>query len=480
MLKDLNNINNQIYDIGIIGAGPAGITLALNLSKKFSVALLEGGDFDFSENSQNIYKGNNSGDKYFDLDETRLRLFGGSSNHWGGMCRPLENFDFKKKIFSKLSHWPLDKMDLDAYLQKACNILEIKNNFIKKKIYKEIQEINFQFSPPVNFNSKYKKSILYSNNIHLFLNSNALYLTPGNSLTDVLVANYKNKKFSLKAKRIILCLGGIETSRFLLLSKSKNRSFLKNNDNVGKFWMEHPHYVIGDVIFKEKNDYSKTPIKYEDLKYYVISDRLKLEKKILNCSLRLDRYKKNPYQKEQLKKLIYDLSCVAPELSKKIFDLFDKNLVCGGRLISVSEQEPNVESFISLNNKEKDRFGLPRANLNWKKNIQDIKTIRTTAEIFANYFASEDHGRIAIQSWLYDDKFTENDNFIAGNHHMGGCRISSSSKNGVVNHNFELHDHKNVFICGSSIFPSGGHSNPTLTIIQLALSLAKKFNNNIL
>jgi len=477
VLVEIKNLSNKIYDICILGAGPAGITLALNLSKNFNIALIEGGDFNFSDKSQNIYKGKNIGDKYFELDETRLRLFGGSSNHWGGMCRSLDDFEFIKKNYSKLANWSLNKKDLDLYLDKACEILEIQNNFFSKKINNKINEINFQFSKPVNFNTKYKDEILKSKNIDLFINTNAQFLKPKNKIHSVSIKNFKNEEFLINSKKFIICLGGIETSRFLLLSKFKNNSFLKNNNNIGKYWMEHPHFVVGDVILKEQKDYAKKPASYEEMKYFTLNDNLKLEKKILNCSIRLDKFQNNPYQRDKLKKMIHDLSCVAPKLSKKMFDLFDKNLLCGGRIIAVSEQEPNENSKIVLDRNSVDRFNLPRVNLNWKKNRQDLKTLRVTAEEFAKDFAKNNYGRIAIQNWLYSENFTENENFLAGNHHMGGCRMSSNSKNGLVDNNLELHDFKNVYICGSSVFPSAGHSNPTLTIIQLSLKLASKINS---
>ena len=92
----ISNIISEenIFDFTIIGTGPASITLALELERKgFSSILFEAGGTDYSEESQNYYSGDVVGDKYFPLDVTRLRYFGGSSNHWGGWCRPLDEHD---------------------------------------------------------------------------------------------------------------------------------------------------------------------------------------------------------------------------------------------------------------------------------------------------------------------------------------------------------------------------------------------------
>ena len=72
----------------LIGSGPAGVTIARKLAGAgIPVAIFEAGKADFTEESQDFYKGKTVGDYYFDLDVTRLRYFGGCSNHWAGWCR---------------------------------------------------------------------------------------------------------------------------------------------------------------------------------------------------------------------------------------------------------------------------------------------------------------------------------------------------------------------------------------------------------
>jgi choline dehydrogenase-like flavoprotein len=95
------------FDVCIIGSGPAGVTVATKLSRAGKkVALLEGGGESYDQASQDLYKGNIVGDKYYPLDVARLRYFGGTSNHWGGWCRPLGKEDFEAKgVFAKTA-WP--------------------------------------------------------------------------------------------------------------------------------------------------------------------------------------------------------------------------------------------------------------------------------------------------------------------------------------------------------------------------------------
>ena len=100
----------KMADFCVVGSGPAGITLALELEREgLSVILLEGGGLDRSAESQDLYKGDVVGDPYYALESARLRYLGGSSNHWGGWCQPLGEFDFQKTEGFPAAHWPIEK-----------------------------------------------------------------------------------------------------------------------------------------------------------------------------------------------------------------------------------------------------------------------------------------------------------------------------------------------------------------------------------
>ena len=83
------------FDVCICGGGPAGITLALRLAEAgLNVALLEAGGRDYSDRAQALYRGENGGLDYFDLDIVRVRQLGGSTNHCGGWVRALDSRRF--------------------------------------------------------------------------------------------------------------------------------------------------------------------------------------------------------------------------------------------------------------------------------------------------------------------------------------------------------------------------------------------------
>ena len=100
-------------DICIIGAGAAGITIAREfIGSPYSVILLESGGLEIEAETQALYEGENVGRDYFELDTTRLRYFGGSTNHWGGMCAPLSSLIFEKRPWVPMSGWPFNYVHL--------------------------------------------------------------------------------------------------------------------------------------------------------------------------------------------------------------------------------------------------------------------------------------------------------------------------------------------------------------------------------
>ena len=115
------------YDVCIIGARAAGITLARALrSEPISVCLLESGGFEFENETQSLYRGVTSGaglrSDY--LSTSRLRFFGGTTNHWAGMCRPLDPMDFAVRPWVPHSGWPISRDDLAPYYRRAADVLQ--------------------------------------------------------------------------------------------------------------------------------------------------------------------------------------------------------------------------------------------------------------------------------------------------------------------------------------------------------------------
>ena len=245
IFNNYSEIKDLKFDLIIIGSGPAGMSVALELEdKKISTLIIEAGKHNFSDESQKFYDGSVLGDKYPPLSVTRLRQFGGSSGHWGGVCRSLEEHDFV--------NWPIKKRDLDIYSNKAKKIINLKrDNFYKKKLNDEFDVVRFEVSP-LNFRDRYKEQIKKSKYIHIITESFVTKLTGDQKINEVSFYN-KGNYYNLKSKYFVLACGGIENSRLMHLIRKNNPSLLDSKMPIGNYFLEHPYNNIGEAFIDIEN-----------------------------------------------------------------------------------------------------------------------------------------------------------------------------------------------------------------------------------
>lgn len=451
----------------IIGSGPAGISLALKLEKLGIPSLIvEAGGFEYSTSSQEPYKGNVIGDEYAPLDAARLRHLGGTSGHWGGWCFPLDEADFEQRDGFPNSGWPIKKEHLDPFSQETCQILGVAPFPPNIKHSEHIQEVTFRFSK-VRFGEKYKEEIKKSKLIGLLINSPLHSLVPNKSAISHINIQSKNKIKTIKAKYFSLCTGGIENSRMLLWSNQlSNDRVVPENKSLGKYWMEHPHFNIGESVMfqssKLHRDISETTY---PINFFAPTTRFLRENGVGNFALRVEIIQSDP------KRLVKDMLCSAGNIFSNIAD---KDLVpnfCARTIKVAWGQTPLRSNRIELSKSEKDSMGIPRVNLYWKKEAQDRVTAQASIKLLGTYLVNSDIGRAKVSSWLTNDEDYPSDDEKFGYHHMGGTRMASTKETGVVDMNCKVFGMDNLFVGGSSVFATAGHANPTYTIVQLALRL---------
>jgi choline dehydrogenase-like flavoprotein len=142
-----------------------------------------------------------------------------------------------------------------------------------------------------------------------------------------------------------------------------------------------------------------------------------------------------------------------------------------------AEQAPNPDSRVTLTG-ERDALGMPRVALDWRLSPIDKRSVRVTMEALDGELRRLDLGTCTPEPWLAEDgPDWEVDPLISnhpigGFHHMGTTRMAASPRAGVVDADCRVHGVANLYVAGSSVFPTGGWANPTLTIVALALRLA--------
>lgn len=456
-------------DVCVIGAGAAGITLARQLARhSIDVIVCEAGGLEMSEDSQRVYEAETVGDEYFPLDTARLRYFGGSTNHWGGWCRPLDAYDFETKVDGVPTAWPIGKDELDPYHKQASRILELKP-FDQDEALKtdQLKRVSFRFSPPVRFGEKFHKELAGSEHVRVLLHANLMGArSTDGRIASVSVRDYEGNIRDISARFFVLACGGIENSRLLLwLRETGGLPFAQNSRLIGRFWMDHPVAPLGDVVITDPDSFK---FNQHALDFFCPTSKFIRDNSTLNCRLYL---KTTEYG--GAKEVIADLLCVAPAFGEWAMRQLDKRLACVAQLKAAWEQEPTFYNAVTLGD-ARDKFGIPRTRLFWSRSELDRHTVSETAKAFAQYCVDQNIGRVRLDEWLLDsERGFPSIMEMAGRHHMGGTRMAASAKAGVVDTDCRIFGTKNFYVAGSSVFPSGGHANPTFSIVQLSLRLAE-------
>lgn len=465
------------YDVCIVGSGAAGITLAAKArAEGLSVFLAEGGGLDYEDYSQALYRGEVVGDEYFPLDEARLRYFGGTTNHWGGMCRPLEEHDFRPKSASPMGGWPIAKTDLDPFLPEVRDVLEIPEHPPDIPLDGDgtLRRVHFVFSPPVRFAEKYGPAFEADGGIDVCFNANIVEVDfDGRAVRRARFRNYGEDSIWVSARAFVLACGGIENSRFLLhWNRGLNGALGDAGGMVGRYWMEHPTATIGDFLvcgdFAFPDDNVYLPFS-RDRMYLAPTPAFLDAHGILNCRLRFDRVHHGAVDR-----MLSAATCPADGWLASILGDADSWNLPVGWVRASSEQVPDPDNRVTLGD-DADALGVPRPVVHWRRSALDKKTVRTVALQAAAYLAQADLGRMKLHDWLIDpgDDFAceGGGHCPGGYHHMGGTRMAASPATGVVDRDCRVFGTENLYMAGSSVFPSTGYCNPTMSIAQLALRL---------
>lgn len=496
--QSIPNLSRLEGDICIVGAGAAGITIALEfLNSPYKIILLESGGFEYEAQTQDLNQGYNVGLRYFPLKSARLRFFGGTSGHWAGLCAPLDAIDFEERPWVPYSGWPFSKKELDPFYKKAHLICELGPYNYDPHYWEtkyphsqclpldstKIRTKIWQKSPPTRFGKKYKATIVEASNIHLYTHANLTQVKLNESarqVTDLEVKTLSGKTIQVKAKLYVMACGAIQNARYLLHSNAVMKKGLGNqNGMVGRFFMEHPHVDSADLILTSNQSmdmYFESFLSTNAFGMLALTPSYQRQYKLLNYAAQL-----MPSSLGAIRDHIINLITEDASGLLEYMDEMDREKRKGRRVKkpqtkvyifnSRSEQSPNPDSRVELAN-TKDALGVQEVNLNWQLSSLDKKTILEANTVIGKALGKAGLGRLRIQEWELDEQ-TAWPNYLAGGwHHMGTTRMNNDPKKGVVDENCQLHGLPNLFIAGSSVFPTSGTANPTLTIVALAIRLA--------
>jgi choline dehydrogenase-like flavoprotein len=511
----------------IIGGGVAGITLAMELDKQgIDVVLLESGGFNPDDETRDLYRGEDVGEwRYNFADGSRSRFLGGSSNCWGGWCRPLDPWDFEKREWVNHSGWPFGLNELMPYYERTHALLKLGPNNFSPEFWEQaigrpdvkrmplvtgkVRDTISQFSPPARFGKLYRDVLKRSERIRVFLYANAVNIDTNNPATTVKrveVATLSGRRMEVSAKTYVLATGGIENARLLLASNKVQPSGLGNgNDLVGRYFMDHPRLFSGNIRFTKewsRNKLSDVKYHYQNaavsahgtciahqfaLKPEVLKEEGILNARVWFCSTfpgegsegaqALFRCKQAMLKKEQAdwslaKDVMTMMANPLDTLGYGYTRLFQPRwLIKGVKFQTIVEPEPNPDSRVMLSPNQKDQLGMNRVRVDWRLGSKVQRTFDRTLAILAEDMRRSGVAQVDLDPPIEGGKWPSD---LEGTwHHMGTTRMHDSPKQGVVDRNCLVHGMTNLYVAGSSVFPTSGANFPTITLAALAFRLSE-------
>lgn len=473
MIIDLNSLDDGAVieaDIGIIGAGAAGITLADQmLGDTVRIALVESGGLDYEPETQALYEGEISGLDYFPLDVARLRFLGGTTNHWGGQSVPLDPADFAVRDWVPDSGWPVTYEEYARYLPRAEQYCRLSVEEAGEQLWTlersmpdfPLEETDFRPvllrfpAPTFSFGSLYRRTLERAGNVACYLHANAVGFEtdPGRRrLETVRLASLEGRRATLRARRYVLAAGGIENCRLLLAAGLGN-----DHDVVGRYVMEHPNLDTGLVVLDGAPYFRRASRRIGTQKVRLdaaLTPEAQAEAGILNHSVFLIPL---PEPRRGRVARIWD------RLADRVTGPDPREYALRVRL----EHAPIPESRITLTDAT-DALGMPRVDLHYQFGPLEEHTIAHVCDAFARALGVADAGRMQVDF----DPAGWHDRMDWQYHHCGGTRMHDDPRKGVVDASCRIHGMDNLYVAGSSIFPTAGHANPTLNLLAFTIRLS--------
>jgi len=489
----------------VVGGGIVGLLLATRLAERGGeVLLLEAGGLEFEERSQSLYNAEMGGASHVGTTEGRFRAFGGSSTRWGGQLLPYTADVFQPPVNAPSLGWPIAENDVAPFYDELQRMLGVDLlpfdagllGALKRPAVEFSNDVRLRFSKWIPFGKRnlartLGKAALAHPRITVVSHANVAELL-GDGAGRVVAArvlDYAGRQFRCEAEQFVVATGTIESSRLLLLSEAAVPNAQRQ---VGLYFHDHLSWPAAEFAAPQRK------LMLERLGPFFVDGTLHTCKLEAAPELRAQ---------QNLLAVMAHVTIEEPEDSGpaavrnlmgsvqrgRVGEAVGKNLLpmlrgAGdvARLMIASrfrqrravskrarvrlhidlEQAPDARNCIRLSN-EKDALGMRRAIVDWHVGKQE----RATALRFTAVIRGElERLGLAPREWSKEPVFT--DTF----HAMGGLRMGDDARTSVVDRDLRVHGMANLYVASCAVYPSGGSSNPTFTLMALALRLAERLS----
>ncbi len=471
-------------DICVFGAGAMGIAIAREfLGSQTRILLVESGGEEYDDDTHLLDKMTISGLTPIDDPEiSRLRYLGGSTNHWGGWSRP-----FAKEVIDK---WPVDNDELASFYPRIIDFLDLQHkSFERLDDWGETPEQEFisygaglktrmRQIYPLRFWAEFGNEIAASANITVIKNANLFnfsYRNDNSRVDRATLKTLRGRELRVKAKRYVMACGGLENPQILLnIDRLNNDEMTKKTPLIGKYYMDHyalqsemvPLKCFSPNFAGRKQFAQYETAEDEETKYFFVRPGFYLDPT-------LPEYADLPQHNVTMGEFHARCSFTKADEADDLYGQMRKF----GRNVELStmhmfiESTPNEASEISLTD-QRNALGHFVGDLNWQINSSDKEAVTFIAKNFERRMAENGVARMRISRNIEEYGILRPDGVILNDrHHMGTTRMSVSSRDGVVDPNSKMHGMDNLYVAGTSVFPTYDWPGPTFTALAMTFRL---------
>lgn len=491
----------------IVGAGIAGLVLSQRLaSKGFEINLLEAGGLELEERSQDLYRAKMSAAEHTGTTLGRFRTFGGSSTRWGGQLLPYTADLFKPGDGSDAPEWPIEEAEIAGYYESVQRIFHAGTLPFTEDLLKALgkgpspfsNDLRLRFSKWAPFARRnlaqtIGRECLTNPRIHLFTHANVAELCASEGrITHARLLDYRGRSFEVAAEEFIVAAGTIESSRILLSSPTIPNC----GEQFGQGFHDHvsmpaavlppparkqimdrlgPFFVNGvlhTVKIEAAPDLRKEHGLLAVMAHFVVEEPEDSGiAAVRNLLTSIQRRNFTQALTANLVPMIRGTGDVARlAWASKVLKRRAVSNRAVVRLTIDLEQPAKAGNRIRLSG-ERDAIGLPRAIVDWRIGEAEQQTASRFARLMKLKLAEAGFSPL---EWLPGVLEGEGLSLLDTYHAMGGLRMGTEAATSVVDRNLNMHVIGNLHIASCAVFPSGGSSNPTFTLIAITMRLADR------
>lgn len=499
MICDLEGKGSQVVGchILIIGAGTAGLTMAHAFSgKRLKVICVESGGESQGDETHPLNAVEQTGAAYAGAETGRFRCLGGTSTRWGGALIPFQAADMAK------GDWPVSAAELAPYVERVETLFDLPagpyEDYALIPLGADFVERSAKWPPFANRNvfNLFGDHLRHDNDVEIWQNATATeFKLAEGSVKRVVARSADGSSLSVAAHIVILATGAIETTRLLLIADAQNQSFISQlTDSLGRYFHDHLSCPIANLAPFDRAQFNQvTGFRFGTRgqmrnNRFELANESGLRREHPPCFAHVAARDKpggfqnlrkvyQAVQRRAMPTLADMLSLVrdTPWLARAAYwRLFRNRLLypldAEFQLHLVTEQVPLPESAITLSRSCRDMFGLPLASIHWVVSDKDRHNMLATADSVLTMWSHSRLGALADAHKLPAAEIEAAITTGGGIYHPGGStRMSAQPGDGVVDSNLALHARSDVFAIATSVLPTGGGTNPTMTLLALAL-----------